>query len=240
MALLRSFETAPELGITELAARHQLSPSTAHRIARALVDAGFLEQDERTERYRLGVGLAELGLLTLRRIGVDHARPLLEELSAATGESVNLGVRRGDSVLVLVRVVSDQPLRFEQPEGSSVPIHTSAMGKALLAFSADPEAEVEGLAGLQRLTAHTITSKASLRADLQRVRDRGYSLNDEERNIGVRAVGAPVLSPDGVADAAIVVQGPTVRLTDRRIAEIVPMVTATAAQVAATLALGQH
>ena len=145
---MRTFETASELGITELAARHQLSPSTAHRIARALVDAGFLEQDERTERYRLGVGLAELGLLTLRRIGVDSARPLLEELSAATGESVNLGVRRGDSVLVLVRVVSDQPLRFEQPEGSSVPIHTSAMGKALLAFSADPVTEVDGLAAL--------------------------------------------------------------------------------------------
>ena len=176
----------------------------------------------------------------MRRLGVDNIRPLLEELSEATGESVNLGVRRGDSVLVLVRVVSDQPLRFEQPEGSSVPIHTSAMGKALLAFSADPVAEVDGLAGLQRLTAHTITSKASLRADLQRVRDRGYSLNDEERNLGVRAVGAPVLSPNGDAVAAIVVQGPTVRLTDKRIAAIVPMVKATATQVGATLALGQQ
>ena len=110
MSILRSFDDAPELGIVDLAHRLDLSPSTTHRIVRALVEARLLDQDPRTERYRLGVGLAELGLRTLQRLGVEAARPLLEDLAAETGESVNLGVRHGGEVLVVMRVASAPPL----------------------------------------------------------------------------------------------------------------------------------
>jgi IclR family acetate operon transcriptional repressor len=240
VGLLRSFEADDdaELGIMELAARQQLSPSTAHRIARALVAAGLLEQDPETERYRLGVGLVELGLLTLHRLGVEAARPLLEELGETTGESINLGVRRGDDVVVVLRVSSTQPLRFEQPAGSRVPIHTSAMGKAILAYSLDPVREVDQLGELVRLTSHTLTSKVALKRDLQRTRERGYAVNDEERNLGARAVGVPVLDRRGHAMAAISVQGPTVRLTDRVVDAVALRVQALAPKVASMLLLG--
>ena len=190
MSILRSFDEAPELGIVDLAHRLGLSPSTTHRIVRALVEARLLDQDPRTERYRLGVGLAELGLRTLQRLGVEAARPLLEELAAETGESVNLGVRHGGEVLVVLRVASAHPLRVEQPAGSRVPVHTSAMGKAILAWAHDPAQEVDGLDELGRATTRTLTSRAALKRELQRVREVGYAVNDEERNIGVRAVGA--------------------------------------------------
>ena len=189
MSILRSFDDAPELGIVDLAHRLGLSPSTTHRIVRALVEARLLDQDPRTERYRLGVGLAELGLRTLQRLGVEAARPLLEELAAETGESVNLGVRHGGEVLVVLRVASAHPLRVEQPAGSRVPVHTSAMGKAILAWAHDPAQEVDGLDELGRATTRTLTSRAALKRELQRVREIGYAVNDEERNIGVRAVG---------------------------------------------------
>ncbi len=237
MGVLRSFESADDLGIVELAARQGLSPSTTHRIVRALVDAGFLAQDERTERYRLGVALVELGLLTLRRLGVDAARPLLEELGRETGEAINLGIREGNDVLVVLRVPSAQPLRFEQPAGSRVPIHTSAMGKAILASTAPTTGRLDGLDHLERFTARTVTSKSVLRRELDEIRQRGYALNDEERNLGVRAVGAPVLDRQGRAIAAISVQGPTVRLTDVVVAAIAPLVRDTARRVADVLAL---
>jgi IclR family acetate operon transcriptional repressor len=239
VGLLRSFESDAdaELGIMELAARQQLSPSTAHRIARALVAAGLLEQDPDTERYRLGVGLVELGLLTLQRLGVEAARPLLEALADETGESINLGIRRGDDVMVVLRVSSAQPLRFEQPAGSRVPIHTSAMGKAILGYSPDPAGEVDRLGGLARLTSHTLTSRAALKRELQRTRERGYAVNDEERNLGARAVGAPVLDRCGHAVAAISVQGPAVRLTERLIPAVAARIQEVAPRVAAVLLL---
>jgi IclR family transcriptional regulator, acetate operon repressor len=238
VGLLRSLAADGELGITELAARQSLNPSTAHRIARALVAAGLLEQDAVTERYRLGIGLVELGLLTLQRLGIEAARPLLEGLGETTGESINLGVRRGSEVLVVLRVPSPQPLRFEQPAGSRVPIHTSAMGKALLAFAAEPDGEVDRLDDLPRLTSHTLTSRASLKRELRRTRERGYALNDEERNLGARAVGAAVLGRDGHAVAAISVQGPTVRLTDAAIRAVAVQVQDVARRVAAMLPAG--
>jgi DNA-binding IclR family transcriptional regulator len=238
VGLLRSFDEEAELGIVELAARQHLSPSTAHRIARALVTAGLLEQDPRTERYRLGIGLVELGLLTLQRVGVEAVRPLLEELSDATGESINLGIRRGSDVMVVLKVPSPQPLRVEQPAGSRVPIHTSAMGKAILAYSADPAGEVDHLDELAKLTSHTLTSRAALKRELQRTRDRGYAVNDEERNVGVRAVGAPVLDRRGHAMAAVSVQGPTVRLTDEAIPGVASRLQELTPRVASILLLG--
>ncbi len=117
-------------------------------------------------------------------------------------------------MLVVLRVASAHPLRVEQPAGSRVPVHTSAMGKAILAWAHDPAQEVDGLDELGRATTRTLTSRAALKRELQRARELGYAVNDEERNIGVRAVGAPVLDQHGHAFAAISVQGPTVRITD--------------------------
>jgi IclR family acetate operon transcriptional repressor len=126
------------------------------------------------------------------------------------------------------RIASSHPLRFDQEPGSRVPIYASAMGKALLAASEDPEREVKALGAIQRFTKQTETAK-DLVEDLQAIARRGWSLNDEERNVGVRAVGAAVRDPLGRPVAAVAVQGPAVRLTDARIKELGPVV-ASAAQ----------
>lgn len=236
LAILRSFEDASgDLGVTELAQRSGLSVSTAHRLTRALCTAGLLRQEPRTERYQLGPALVVLGRRAEEQLGYTRALPVLQELSSQSGESVNLGIRSGDDVLVVLDVASDQPLRFDQVAGTRVPIHTSAMGKCLLAFSADPSTAVSGLPRLARVTKRTITTRTALLAELERTRGQGWAMNDEERHPGVRAVAAPVLGPDGVAFAAIAVQGPAVRVDEAHLEGLAGLVRAATATVAPLL-----
>lgn len=195
----------------------------------------MLQQDPSTERYGLGPVLVALGARAADAFGVAAVRPVLEELAAATGESVNLGVRDGDDVLVLVCVPSRQRLRFDQEAGTRVPVYASAMGKALLAFDPDPDEVVRSLPRLAKLTGSTITSRAALQRALEATRERRWALNDQEREPGVRSVAAPVLAEDGTAVAAVAVQGPALRMTDERIAAIEPVLARAADEVALRL-----
>jgi DNA-binding IclR family transcriptional regulator len=211
-----------------------LTPSTAHRLLRALISAGYVEQEPTSEHYRLGLGVAVLGQRALEHSGYNLARPVLEQLAADTGESASLGVRRGDEVVVIERVSSPASLRFDHPAGAEIAMHASAMGKVLLAFSAQPiAAEVEALGALERFTAATSTTDADVAADLERVARLGFATNVEERHLGVCGLAAPVRARSGVAHAAVAVQGPSVRLTAERLAELAPVVVAAAAEVAA-------
>jgi len=216
--LLQYLEHHHDAGVTELAEHLGVSPSTAHRLARTLFDVGLVGQDHRTERYHLGPALIPLGRAAEARSGFDLLRPDLEELAEVTGESVNLGVQQGASVLVVLRVASPQPLRFDQEPGALVPAHASAMGKVLLAFS--PPATRPRPARLASFTPATIVDPEVLAAELDVVRARGWALNDEERNVGVRALAVPVLDGRGDAVAAVAVQGPTLRITDDRLADL--------------------
>jgi IclR family acetate operon transcriptional repressor len=216
-----------DLGLVEIAERVGLSPSTTHRLVRAMCGAGILGQDDRTDRYFLGPTIAVLGSLARDRLGYGAVQPLLDELAELTGESANFGVRQGDEIVVVVHATSPAPLRFDQGPGARIPIHASAMGKAVLAFAPDPGAEVERLE-LVAFTPRTITRREQLRRELADVRRLGYACNDEERNVGVRAVGAPVVAPGGALAGAISVQGPSVRLTPARMADLGAQVRAAA------------
>jgi IclR family transcriptional regulator, acetate operon repressor len=237
--VLRCFETAGgDLGVTEIAHRTGLSVSTAHRLTRALCAGGLLVQDPRTERYQLGPILVVLGRRAEDRLGYARALPSLESLADKTGESVNLGIRSGSEVLVVLDVASPQPLRFAQAPGSRVAIHASAMGKCLLAFAPDPAASVRGLGELTRFTDRTLADPTELEADLAAIRRRGWALNDEERNLGVRALAAPVLDGNGTAVAAVAVQGPALRLSDARLDELAALLVETTRALAPLLAPG--
>ncbi len=235
--VLESFVDRRELGITELARRLDLSPSTTHRIVRALVARGYLEQDRDSERYHLGRSTIVLGQAGRRHLGLDQVLPILERFGAETGESVNMGLMDGHHVLVTLRVPSPQPLRFDQPVGSRIPLHCSSMGKALLAFNA--QNGPQDLAGLEyaEVTANSIGSAEVLAEDLERVRERGHSTDVEESILGVSCVGAPVLDGSGRAAAAIAVQAPTARMSPERARHLAKRVIEVAAEVAATMHL---
>jgi len=232
LAVLTCFMQAdPELGITDIARALDLSPSTVHRIARALVAAGFLEQNERTNRYQLGRSLLLLGQVAQHSFGLDRAHPIVERLAEETGESVNLGIREPRAAVVVLSVASKHHLRFHQPPGTTAPLHASAIGKALLAFGGPRQQEISALGPLKALTAHTITSVAALRADLTRTRARGWSFDDEESISGVRCLGAPILGAHGRARAALALQSPSVRMPPGRVEELRPPLLRAAADI---------
>ncbi len=239
LSVLRVLRDAEgDVGVTELARALDLHASTAHRILRALVAAGYVAQNTQTERYRLGHAAFLLGRAAGRTLGFDAAMPLLEQLGESTGESVNLVVRDGDEGLVVLRVESQQPLRFTQPVGARIPLYCTSTGKALLAFAGDLHAEVARLGELNRLTPTTITSPRNLLHDLEETRKRRFSINKGERVPGVCGVAAPILSTDGIATAALAVQGPQIRMPDDRISELGPLVIETTEGIAAVMPSG--
>lgn len=231
--LARVAEADTDLGVTDVANRAGLSVSTTHRLLRALVDAGLVAQDPRTDLYHLGSALIALGRSAESRLGFDHMLPELEGLAERTGESVNVGTRVGNEVLIVLHVASALPLRFDQPVGSRVPVHASAMGKAMLAFAPDPDVAVAELGELMPLTGATLTSITDLRADVHATRQRGWSINDGERDPGVRTIGAPVLGPDRPPVSAVAVQGPALRMSDDRLPELATELVETAARLSA-------
>ncbi|UZG60372.1 IclR family transcriptional regulator [Rhodococcus opacus] len=225
LAVLAAFrDDEADLGVSEVASRLGLSSSTIHRIIRALAAEGYLAQNAATERYYLGRGAVLLGQAANRRLGVNLIQSVLDRVVAETGESVNLGVRDGGDMVVLMRTESTQPLRISQPPGSRLPIYATGMGKATLAHSASIDKEIEALDHpLHPLTPKTITSAERLRAELNRVRKRGYSTDDEEAIPGVRCVAVPVLSNEGELLAALAIQGPVVRMPRARLTDLAPI-----------------
>lgn len=221
------------LGITEIARQAGLNLTTAHRLVRTLVHEQFMEQDPTNEQYRLGPALAVLGRRAVEGSGIDRARPTIERLSEATGESVSVGVRSSGGVVVVVQSSSRQALRFEHPAGDAIDVHASAMGKVLLAFGEiPPDTAIDELGPLARFTAATIVDRPALLEELDLVRTQGFASNREERYDGVCGVAAPVLDEAGVARLAIGIQGPSVRLTEPRMAELGQLLVRTAGEVA--------
>jgi IclR family transcriptional regulator, acetate operon repressor len=228
-----------DVGVSEISRALALHTSTVHRILKALVSEGYLSQNPETDRYRLGRESWLLGLAAERNLGFAAVAPVLERLRKTTGESANLVVRDGEHGLVVLRVESEQPLRFTQPVGARIPLYCTSTGKALLAFAHDYTTELAGVGELTAMTSTTITSKAALARELEAVRARGWSTNRGERIDGVCGVAAPVLDPStGEAAAAVAVQGPAVRIPESRMADLAVLVVEAAAEIATILPSG--
>jgi len=235
--LLTSFSgEEDELGITTLATRLRLAKSTVHRLAATLTGAGFLEQNSETGKYRLGVALFELGALVRRRMDVaNEARPKLRELLDKTGETVQLGIVDHYSVLYVYEMESPHAIRMAAAVGGRAPLHCTAVGKVLLASqSPDFVRHVTGL-GLGEHTPKTVTRREALLEALAEVASRGYAVDDEESENGLRAVAAPVRNHTGAVIAALGVAAPVQRMTKKMLQTCVPDVIATAAAVSLRL-----
>jgi IclR family acetate operon transcriptional repressor len=242
MTLLRCFDDEVDgLTLSELAHRTGIAVSTTHRILRAMCRAGFLDQDPRTERYFLARATAILGQVAARNLGFENGFARLQRLSEDAHESASLGVHDGHDVVVLLRTQATHRLRFDRPLGARVWMHASAMGKALLAFPrrGDLQASLAVLPDLPRFTEHTITRRKALLAELQAIRARGWAVNDREQNLGIRAVGAPILGPEGWAHAAVAVQGPISRVDERRVEALAELVVEASRDLAGLLQLGR-
>ncbi|MGW9351160.1 DNA-binding transcriptional regulator, IclR family [Nocardiopsis flavescens] len=203
----------PELGATDIARLLDLRTSTAHRLARTLVSEGFLEQDAATSRYRLGAAVAELGRALYRHRGLYRIEPLMESLAEATGTRPGLAIRSGSRAVVIAGEAVDP----EAGLSLYIPLHASAMGKVLLAW--DPAADPSRLE-LEPLTAGTITDPDRLRAELERVRARGYAVNDGEFAEHKRTVAVPLVDAVGQVRMALALRADAAELPVERFPEL--------------------
>ena len=213
LRLLGTFaEEGEELGVTELAARLQVHKSTVSRLAATLAARGFLERSDR-EAFRLGPELARLGRLARSgRDLVPLARDEMERLSVESGETVNLAVLEGEEAVNVAQVDGRYIIGVGSWTGRRTPLHCTANGKVLLAWS---DIRLDG--ELSAFTARTITSPEALRVEVTRVRGLGYATAVGELEEGLHAVAAPVLDRGGRCAAALSVSGPSYRLSARRL-----------------------
>lgn len=201
--------------ISDLSRELGIGKSTVHGILHALRKAGAVARDDRTRCYSLGLALFELGRKAYGRIDLkDIARPFMEDLMRTTRQSVFLGIRADDHVLILDLVESTQDLKITAPIGAKLPLLIGAVGKIFIAGMEDGEAaQFVRSASLRRDTDRSITNPECYLDETRRAREAGYALDDGEYIQGVRAVAAPVRAP-GSQPSAIWVVGFTQSMAD--------------------------
>jgi DNA-binding IclR family transcriptional regulator len=214
IAILKEFSLAePELGVSELARRLELTKSTVHRLLASLKAGDLVESDPQSHRYRLGSALVELGYnVVYSKPLLQTAIPYLHYLAEQVGEAVYVAVKDRDAVLTMVQVLSSYS-PDQIPWSGVLPLHATASGKVLLTQMEDAELALLLEKGLARYTQNTITDPVLLRQEVQRVRQRGYATCLEEQEPGVNAVAVPITMPDGDVVAARTVVGRAYRLT---------------------------
>jgi len=214
LRLIKAFsEDEYEIGISDLAKRLGLAKSTVHRLASTLLEEGMLEQNPADGKYHPGLALFELGAMVRRKMDFTmEARPFLRTLMEKTGETVHLGILDHDSILYIITHESKQALRMGSKVGTRVPVHSTAVGKTLLAFQPDEEIDRIIARGLPASTPNTIVDAKALRRELAAVRARNYAVDDEESEIGLRSIAAPIRIYSGSVVAAISIAGPVHRM----------------------------
>jgi IclR family transcriptional regulator, KDG regulon repressor len=211
-------QSSGEAGLPELSAAMKLHKTTTHRIAHVLESHGLLRRGLDSNRYRLGLHLYDLGCQALDHVNIrDEARPLMTRIAYEVGETVHLALLDRAEVLYIERVEAQRSLTMGSKLGARNPVYCTALGKAILACT--PEAEVDRILSASRLearTRNTITNVLALKRELERIRDRGYSIDDEEIEEGIRCIAAPIVNVAGRAVAAMSVSGPSSRITPDR------------------------
>lgn len=209
-------------------------PSTVLRMLTSLISIQYIHQDPETLRYALSFKFCRIGDAVRSQFGIQEiVRPYLLELSEKCRESACLAVEQDMAVIYIDTVEGpDNTLRALQRIGKVAPMHSTGVGKLLLT-NYEPAAldTLIRLKGLQPLTSKTITTRDGLLAELQKVRNQGFAMDDEECELGVRCVAAPIRDYTGQVVAGVSISGPTSRINEERIRMMIDNVLATAAQI---------
>ncbi|GGB31897.1 helix-turn-helix domain-containing protein [Virgibacillus dakarensis] len=225
------------LGITELSVTLGVSKSTVHRLLMSLFKAGFVKQDPLTDKYQLGLKCLELGDVVSENLDVrKNASPLLNELSFKTGETVHLVVMELNEMVYIDKVESPETIRMYSRVGKRAPMHCTGVGKVFLAHL--PIDEVEKIItekSMRKFTENTLITKEDLYAQLDIIRNRGYAIDDQEHELGVKCAAAPIMDSRGTIIAAISVSTPIMRLDSNKFNYIISEVLAYSQKISESL-----
>ncbi|MHB1397209.1 MAG: IclR family transcriptional regulator [Trichloromonadaceae bacterium] len=215
-----------ELGVTELSKRLKLHKNNVFRLLATLESRGYIEQNRATENYRLGLKSLELGQTFIKQMGLlRQAKPILEKLVGACNETSYVAIFKDGYIVYLDVVETDLTVRVVSRVGSRLPAYCTASGKVHLAHMSDEE--VEALLPAKELKAYTpntVVDRDKLTQELRKVAEAGYAVDDEEVDIGVRCIAAPIRDYTRRIVGAVSISGPAMRFSDERLEkELVPL-----------------
>lgn len=224
------------VSLSDLADSLSLNKSTILRLAAPLAETELLTRDGETGRFRLGLGALRLGQAYLSTLDLrTAAAERLRALQRAARETCHLVVYDVPDVVYIDKVENEANVRMGSRVGSRAPMCCTAVGKAILAWVDEPAREAVIAAGLPAVTPYTITDPERLRAELRRIRERGYAVDDRENETDVRCVAAPLFDHEDRVVGALSVSGLSSRMTPATIRELAPRVAATGRQISREL-----
>ena len=230
-------ESSKDLSLAELEERLSLHKSTYYRLLRTLEHHRYAEKDPVTGKYRLGSKILELVSKATSRFDLATiARPYLENLSSQSGETALFGVLNDRQVVSIAVADGKQALRMSVTVGGKAPAHCTSIGKAILAFL--PAEEVNMILrkdGLKPYTPNTITRRSDLMAELAHIRNRGFSMDEQELELGLKCIGSAVRDQSGGVVGALSIAGSATRLTRKKVASLAPLVARSASEFSMSL-----
>ena len=205
-----------ELSVSETAKLMDTNRAGSHRFISTLKDLGYVEKNE-NNKYQPTLKIMKLATKVANRFEIRRiAKPYMHRLSMKYKETINLGFFKNNEIIHLDKIDSLEVLRMDSALGDKAPAYCTALGKAILAFLPDHElAYYLESVEFKRLNSNTITDKKEFLAELSKVRQNGYAIDDEEMCIGLRCIGAPIFDHNSYPAYALSVSGPSTRQTHR-------------------------
>ncbi len=231
------------ISLREMARDLHISAPSAFRALSSLKKAGYVKQHPQDSKYQLTLKIAWVSAQVLENVQLHQiAHPFLQHLTSLTNETTHLAVLDGTEFVYIDKVDNSQAVRMRSRVGQRGLLHCTAAGKSLMAFLPEPERElILKRLKFQRLTEHTITGPAAFRDQIAAIRRSGYSVDDEENEVGIRCIGSPIHDHTGSLAGALSISGWTITMTRERVPELVPELIETSRRISAELGFqGEH
>lgn len=225
------------LSIADISKKTKLHKSTVHRLLVSMAHRNYVKQDSRTSVYYAGTRISEMGNLVMEHIDIVHlAKPAMEKLCDVVEETVHLVMREGNEIVYIQKVENEKnAMRMFSRLGMRRPMYCTAVGKVLLSVCGEDERKkIWKESEIIPFTRNTILKYDDLQKALKKIREEGYSKDDEENEIGVRCIAVAI--PNGFEEKyALSVSAPVTRMTDERIKQWVPLLIQTANSISLAL-----
>ncbi|MEL7648997.1 MAG: IclR family transcriptional regulator [Sedimentibacter sp.] len=221
-----------EMKLTEIAEEMDINKSTLHGIISTLKYHGFVDQDGKTQKYRLGLYLIELGEISSSSLDIIKiTSPIIEQVSSKLQETVHIASLDNFEVVYVNKKESNQSMRIYTSIGSRNPAYCTGVGKAMLAYLEKDYMEEMIPQKLEKLTPNTLTDRQEFIDALDRIREEGIAFDREEFSVGLTCIAAPIFDSTGKAKYAISVSGPTVRMSEDKIQKSIASIKSAAKEI---------
>jgi len=230
-------EHSEGLGVTGISEKVGLHKSTVYRLLATLIAKDYVTQDAETNKYKITFKLYELGNKRIEKLDILRAsKPYTKKLMESVNEVVHLVVREGNKIVYIDKVEANNTIRMTSSIGKRSPMYCTSVGKAMLAFL--PAQEVEEVWNNNRVekrTINTVTDFQEFKKELENCREKGYAVDNEENEIGVKCIGAPIFNRFGQIEGAISISAPAIRVTEEKVAVMAQEVMMYAMQISKEL-----